>query len=231
MQAAALGQAKAAYWPTVSASVSELGDRTAYPDTDIPTTTRSDATVYGSLAWRLFDFGGRGASRRAAEALLESAVANRDAAMQKTLSAVAKRSVIENKVDDEMLARNTWASAQRKEAQGGGAQSDTLQAAAALAKVSLDKNRAMGAYEKAVAALVYALGLPPGSALTLSRDVDVRTRCEEQDLSGWLQEAQQRHPAILAARAALEASRQQVTVAPRSTSPVTTTKTLTRVRG
>lgn len=227
VQAAALGQARAAYWPTLSASVSELADRTGYPDTNIPTTTRTEATVYGSLAWRLFDFGGRAASKHAAEALLEAAVASRDATMQKTLSSVVvayfdvitKRSVIESKNDDETLARDTLISAQRKEAQGGGAHSDTLQAATALARVSLDRNRGMGAYEKAVATLVYVLGLPPGTDPILPRDVDLRTGFEEQDLGAWMKEAQLRHPAILTARAALEAARQQVTVARASGRP------------
>jgi outer membrane protein len=227
VQSAALGQAKAAYWPTLSASVAELADRTAYPDTDFPTTTRTEATVYGSLAWRLFDFGGRASSKREAEALLESAVASRDATIQKTLSAaiqayfdaITRKAVIDNKSDDETLARATLESARRKQAQGGGAQSDTLQATTALAKVSLDKNRAIGAYEKAVATLVYVLGLPPNSTLMLPLDVDLRTGFEEEDLSAWLKQAEQRHPAILAARAAVEAARQQVTVAKASGRP------------
>lgn len=221
VQDAALGRAKAAYWPTLSANVSGLTDRSSYPGTSFPTTTRTEETVYGSLTWRLFDFGGRAATRRAAEALLELAVASRDATIQKTLSSVVQayfdgvteKAVIDNKSDDEALARSTLASAQRKLVQGGVAQSDALQAATALARISLDKNRAQGEYEKAIAALVYLLGLPPNSALSLPEDVDMRTGNEEQDLSAWLKEAEQRHPAILAARAAVDAARQQVTVA------------------
>lgn len=220
VQAAALGQAKAAYWPTLSANVSELTDRTAYPGTPLPATTRTEATVYGSLTWRLFDFGGRAATRRAAEALLEQAISSRDATIQKTLSSVVQayfdgvtaKGLIDNKNEDETLARSTLASAQRKQAQGGGAQSDTLQAATALAKVSLDRNRAIGQYEKALASLVYVLGLPPNSLLTLPDDVDLPTGLEEQDLTTWLKEAAQRHPAILAARAAVDAAREQITV-------------------
>jgi outer membrane protein len=221
VQAAALGQAKAAYWPTLSANVAELNDRTSYPGTNLPTATHTEETVYGSLTWRLFDFGGRTASRRAAEALLDAAVASRDATIQKTLSSVVQayfdgitaKALIDNKNDDEALARSTLASAERKQAQGGGAQSDTLQAATALAKVSLDKNRAMSQYAKALAGLVYALGLPPNSAISLPDDVDLRTGSEEQDLNAWLKDAEQHHPAIVTARAAVDAAREQVVVA------------------
>lgn len=127
--------------------------------------------------------------------------------------------MIESKSDDETLARSTLASAQRKETQGNGSRSDTLQAATALAKASLDRNRATGEHEKAIAALVYVLGLPPGTELTLPLDVDLRTGLEEQDLGVWLKEAEQRHPAILAARAAVEAAQQQVAVARASGRP------------
>ena len=227
IQAAALGQAKAAYWPTLSANVTELGDRTAYPGTDNPTTTRAEATVYGTFGWRLFDFGGRAALKRAAESVLEAAVASRDATIEKTLGtviqtyfdAVTRRAVLDNRYDDEVLARSTLDSARRREAQGGGAQSDTLQAVTALSKVSLDKNRAVGEYEKSLATLVYALGLRPGTPISLPQDVDLRTGVEEGDLRAWLKDAEQHHPAILAARAAVEAARDQVVAARSSGRP------------
>jgi outer membrane protein len=227
VQAAELGRARAAYYPQIAANVSELGDRTSYPDTSIPTATRSDATVYASLTWRLFDFGGRAATRRSAEALLEAAVANRDATLQRTLAAVVQayfdavtsKALIDSKSDDEVLARDTLASAQRRLAQGGAAQSDALQAQTALARISLEKNRAEGSYEKALATLVYVLGLPPDSAVVLPSDVDLQSGREEQDLSTWLKDAERTHPAIVAARAAVEAARAQVSVARSSGRP------------
>lgn len=227
VQAAALGRAKAAYWPILSANASELTDRSSYPGTSYPATTRTEDTAYGSLTWRLFDFGGRAATRRSAQDLLESAAASRDAVIQKTLKSVIQgyfagitgKAVVDNKSDDETLARATLASAQRKLAQGGVAQSDALQAATALARISLDKNRAQGEYEKAIAMLVYALGLAPNTPLNLPADVDLRTGYEEQDLSAWLRDAERQHPAILAARAAAEAAHEQIAVARASGRP------------
>jgi outer membrane protein len=77
----------------------------------------------------------------------------------------------------------------------------------------------MGEYEKALAGLVYALGLPPNTSLTLPNDVDLPTGYEEQDLAAWLKETEQHHPAILAARAAVEAAHEQVAVAKSSGRP------------
>jgi outer membrane protein len=217
-QAAAVGEAKAAYWPTMSVELSELKDNTGYPGSPLPAADQTEHTVYASFDWRLFDFGGRAASRRAAEATLEAAVASRDALVQKTLGAVIQayfggitaQAMVDDKTDEEAVARETWVSAQRREAQGRGAQSDTLQAATALAKVSLDKNRAMGTYDNAEANLVYLTGLPVGGTLRLPGEIDQLTGAEEQDLRAWLDDAERHHPAILAARAALDAANSQV---------------------
>src|SRR6185437_10980346 len=71
-QAAAVGEAKAAYWPAMSVTVAELNDRTGYPTSSLPASNRTGDFVYSSFVWRLFDFGGRGANRRAAQARLEA---------------------------------------------------------------------------------------------------------------------------------------------------------------
>jgi len=218
VQAAAVGEARAAYWPTLSVNASELNDRTSYPGTRLPTTALTGKTVFGTLDWRLFDFGGRSATYHSAQALLDAAIASRDATIQKALSAVVQayfeavtaRAAAEDKAQDEAVARETLASARRRQAGGGGAQNDTLQADTALARASLDENRALGAYDKAVAVLVYSLGVPPGSALDLPEDTDLPTRTGQKDLAAWLREAEQRHPALLAARAAVEAAQDEV---------------------
>jgi outer membrane protein len=226
VQAAAVGEAKAAYWPTLAVTATELTDRTAY-SANIPTTTHTDPTVYAALAWRLFDFGGRTATREEAQALLEEAMAARDATIQKVLgstvqayfNAVTAKALVNDKTEDESLARNTLASAQRMQNEGAGAQNDTLAAAAAAAKTSLDLNRAIGGYEKAQAMLIYVLGLPPRTPIQLNEDLGTRTGVEEQDLSHWLEETQQHHPAIVAARKALQAAQYDVTVARSSGRP------------
>lgn len=226
-QAAAVGQAKAAYWPSLTGTLSELRDRTSYPGSDTPTTQQTGHTIYASFDWRLFDFGGRSANKRAADAALEAAIASRDSVIQKTLAGViaayfgsiTARATLENLTEDETVARDTWSSAQRREQSGRGAESDAQQAATALAKASLDKNRAEGALDKAVSGLVYLLGLPPGSPLQLPADVDPATGFEERDLQAWLSETEREHPAIVAARAAIDAARAQLEAARSSGRP------------
>jgi outer membrane protein len=218
VQAAAVGEARAAYWPSLSVVGTELNERTSYPGSQAPSSDRTEPTVFGSLTWHLFDFGGRAATRHAAQGLLAAAVASRDAMIQKVLgstvqlyfAALTDKSLLDNKTEDETLARATLASAQRKQAEGNGARSDVLQAATAVAKSSLEQHRAQGEYQKARAELVYVLGLPADVRISLPVDVDVRSGSEQQDLQDWLREAEQRHPAIVAARANLEAARAEV---------------------
>lgn len=225
VQAEALGEAQAAFLPTASASVSRLSDKTTYPGTVFAANHLANNMVYGSFSWRLFDFGGREASRQAALALLNAALANHDATLQKTLSGVIQayfdaqtaQATWQAKQKTEALARETLEATQRREARGAGAQSDTLQAATALAKASLDKGRARGTYQKNLAILIYAMGISPSSEVGLDDDwVEQHDGPNDpslgRDLQDWLEQAQTQHPAIAAAKAQWEAAKQKVTV-------------------
>ncbi len=219
VQAAAVGEARAAYLPTLSGTLSRLEDQTRYPGTGFNTTTVDSNTVYGTLSWRLFDFGGRRANREAANQGLAAALENHDAVLQKTLAGVIQayfdaqtsQAAWQAKVQNEGIARSTLETAKRREANGAGALSDTLQATTALARAALDKNRALGAYQKALSLLVYSIGLPAQTRVILANDVEERTVQSAKDLETWLEAAQTRHPAILAARAQWEAARARVT--------------------
>jgi len=226
-QEAALGEARSAYWPTASVAVGELKEDVGYPGSKVPGTSDSDYTVYSSLNWRLFDFGARSAGRRAAQATLAAAIASRDSVIEKILGGVISayfgcitaQGVIADKTTDESIARDIFDSTHRRELQGRGAQNDTLQAANALAKTTLDKSRAEGDFDKEVALLVYMLGLPPGSAIHLPQDPGTDVRADEQDLHAWLTETERYHPAITAARSALHAAQAQVAAARASGRP------------
>jgi outer membrane protein len=169
----------------------------------------------------LFDFGGRAADSRASSKLLEVAMETRDATVQKVLGAVveaffdavAAKGLLDSKKDTETLARETLASAQRRLREGNGAQSDELQATTALARASLDANRAAANHLKALAVLTYSVGLPTGSAYAVPEDANLPTADDDKSLEAWLAEARERHPAIAAARADVEAADSQVTAA------------------
>ncbi|MEV4782600.1 TolC family protein [Burkholderia sp. LMU1-1-1.1] len=209
-QAGALGEARAAYLPTLSLSVNRLR-------TDSHTGGQAEIvtgnTLYGALSWQIYDFGQRAANEQAADGLLRAALASNDAALQKNLADTIQAYF------DAQSARATWrarqlgantaaatlASARRRESSGLLARSDRLQAATALARAQLDQNRADGNYKKAMALLVYVLGLPPGSDLALLEDDEddgeSALAMQLDRLEQWLRTAQEAHPAIRAARA------------------------------
>jgi outer membrane protein len=219
VQAAAVGEARAAYWPTLSASTSRIRDRMSYPDSSLPGTEMYSSTIYVNLNWRLFDFGTRGANQHAANALLDEALANQDALLQKSLSAVIGAyfdaqtglAAWQARQKNEELAGLTLGAAQRRQAGGAGSQSDTLQANTAFAKAKLERSRAHGNYKKAISVLVYALGVPTGSVVTLAQDLHDQQDNLQQELEQWIAQAQAQHPSLIAARAQLQAAQEKVT--------------------
>jgi outer membrane protein len=154
--------------------------------------------------------------------MVSAALATYDAALQDAMSSVVKaycdavtaRASLDAKTADEEIARRTLQSAKEREAKGAISQSDTLRATTALARASLDRSRAGGDYQKALAVLRYQMGVPGGTELLLPSQFQehYRGELEKKELSLWLEEAQRNHPAIVAARKKVEASRQQVTV-------------------
>jgi outer membrane protein len=218
LRAAQLGEARAAYWPTLTASATQLRENTQYPGTSTPASTDTAVTAYGALTWRLLDFGGRSADLRSAKESLEAALGTRDATSQKVLGAVVEayfdavtaKALVDSKADDEALARETVASAGRRLLRGDGAQTDVLQAKTALARAALDSNRARGSYEKSLAVLAYSVGLPTGIMYSVPTEPVTSASDNHKGLIAWLDDARQRHPAIVAARADVEAARAQV---------------------
>lgn len=167
------------------------------------------------------DFGGRVANGKAANNLLMAALLNHNYIIQKTLSGVIQayfdalttKAAWKAKTENEEIAQNTLEVAQRREAKGTIGRSDTLQAATALAKASLEKNRAEGAYHKAVSVLVYSIGVPSRTSVLLPDDLGKITGQEVADLDALIADVRKNHPAIQASRAQLEAARQRVRAA------------------
>jgi outer membrane protein len=221
IQAGAVGEARAAYFPTVNGSVSYIDDRTTYPGADFYNSNVNSWTFYGAVNWRILDFGGRGANRKAANNLLTAALLNHNYNVQKTLSgliqayfdAQTSKAVWKAKTQNEVIARGTLEVAKRREDKGANSKSDTLQAATALAKATLEKNRAMGAYNKAISVLVYSIGVPSQTQVLLPDDLGEMTGQEITDLSTLMADVEKNHPAIKASKVQLEAARNQVKAA------------------
>lgn len=217
IQAAALGEAKAAYWPTLSGSLTLQRERNQYPDDPGQDSTTTGHSAYLAFGWRLFDFGERSSNRTAAQLLLAAAMASHDAELQKILDAViaayfdgtTAHAVLLASSKASELSRDTLAATQRREDKGAASHNDTLQAQVAVAKAALAERRALGAYNKSISVLVYNLGLPVESPLSLP-EMAVPTASSVGELSQWIEQAQSSHPALVAARKQWEAASAQI---------------------
>ena len=218
VQAGALGEAKAAYLPTLNASVSKLHNTTNNLSGMSPQTSSSGKTKNYGLTWRLFDFGARAANLEAAHATLAAALASHDAALQKVLvsviqgyfDALSAQATLASRTQAARLAQSTFEATQRREKLGVAAVSDSLQAQTALAKARLALNRAQGDLNKTQSVLLYAMGLPPGTEVLLPDELATSQAQRVDELAHWLEEAQAKHPAIAAARAQLAAAQAKV---------------------
>jgi len=221
VQSAAVGEARAAYLPTVSATVNRLRNHTTYPGSDVASTSMEGTTIYGSLSWRLFDFGGRAANRISANKLLDAALTSHDATLQKTLAAIVQtyfeamtaQAALTAKNETVRIAEATLNAVNKREAKGVSSQNDTLQANTALAREALGQQRAQGDYRKALAVLVQLMGMPANTQVILPDVTDDLSADAAKSLDLWLADAEQRHPAILAARAQRDAAGDRVVVA------------------
>jgi outer membrane protein len=222
VQAGTLGQVYATYLPTINGSTNWTNDNLHYSDQRYKSTDTNRYTAQASATWRIFDFGGRSANRDAAENVLAAALATYDATLQEALAEVIQAyfdamtadASLKAKIKDEEVAQSTLHSAIEREAKGVISQSDTLRATTALAKASLDKNRAIGNFQKTLAVLSHYLGVPVNTELLLPSDFNELQSAviESKEISLWLEEAQKSHPSIVAARKQLEAAKKGVIV-------------------
>jgi outer membrane protein len=228
VQAGALGEAKASYLPTLNGTMSQLKNHTQDLTGISPDASNAGKTKYLTLTWRLFDFGARDANVESTTQMLKAALASHDATLQKLLSttvgayfdALTAQSAYTSRKQAVELAQLTWEATQRRATRGAAAlRSDTVQAEVALAKAKLTMNRAQGDLHKALSVLTYAMGLPAGTTIVVPDDMEFASEERMADLTQWLNEAQIKHPALLAARAQLASARANVKVASASGLP------------
>ncbi|MBF0098439.1 MAG: TolC family protein [Magnetococcales bacterium] len=222
IQAAQLGEARSAYLPTITMGTSRLQQKSEQKEKLLTVISeRDNESKYASLTWRLLDCGGRDANRRSANALLEAAMAGHDETLQSTMATViglyfdaqTAKATLEAKIQGEVFAKQTLKIAEQRESRGTGERSDTLQAKTTLSKAELEHARAQGSYEKALVGLIVGLGLPPQALqppnLILAQDYQDTESGVQQELSEWLHIAQNEHPALISARAQLEAAKER----------------------
>ena len=220
VQADQVGEARAAYLPTLNGSWGRLRNQTNYPEQTLSSSLVKGNQYYLSGTWRLFDFGARTANRESANKLLLSAIASHNSTLQKLLSKVieqyfdslTKQAINRAKSRMADLNQSLYESALRREKKGLDSASEALQAEAALAKSRLDEKRSFGDYQKAKASLLYLMGLSLDSEIYFPEKIDVYSPQIEEELQAWLEVAQSNHPAILAAKAQWESDKAKIDV-------------------
>lgn len=216
----ALGEARAAYLPTINGSYSRLKNSTTYPESSgIPNSFTIGNQIYASANWRLFDFGGRAANRESANQLLAAAMAGHDATLQKVMAstiqayfdAVTGKALYVARRHMGDLAESTLNATKRREMKGAAALNDSLQASTALAKARLTEARSGGDYQKALGVLKQSMGVAASTQIQLPDTVGGHQHTDIKDLNSWLIEAEERHPAIKQAKARWASDKAKIT--------------------
>ncbi len=174
-QAAQVGIARAAYYPSVNASASrsrDIGDR--LPGSD-PEQTRMGV----SADWLLWDFGGRHANLKQTRATLQALQASYDARSQQVaLSAVqayyqrqASGAALDAARSSVAAAEETAKAAHQRVVVGAGTREDELQSATALAQARLTEIQRQGEQASADGQLAVVAGYPASTSIRLDHSL------------------------------------------------------------
>lgn len=229
LQAARLGLARAAYLPTVNATLSRA--RTGQTIGQGGSSTRNDGTSRISqleLGWNLFDFGQREANVESARQTLQAAVASQDLGVQTVFldaanayfALLAAQGELAVAREVERINLQSFMAAEAKHAAGVGDLTSKLQTQTAFAQAILARVRAEGAVRNAQGKLAVSVGESPERPLTVDAD-DARLPDTDfvKGVGEMLETAQQAHPELRAARARLDAARARSKAAERAYLP------------
>lgn len=219
-QAAGVGVARAAYLPTVSAnwqgmrenSVVDIENHPAL-GSDYTATVRSEGV---SLNWLLFDFGGREATLRNANALLEAARATQDATLQDEFATVAKdyygaqtaMGELDAARDVESMTRQSMVAAQARTERGVAPVTDALQAQTQHEQAVFSLTKAESDVQTALGTLASDMNLDPSVSLEVPAVTeDARTDATfSEPVAQMIRDVQTAHPSVRAAQAQYEAA-------------------------
>ena len=224
IQSGALGEARSAYLPTASATFSPRQQtQVNYPQSTFNVNSITSGRMsYANLTWRLLDFGGRSANQLSGNYLLEAALASHNASIQKVMASTIQayfdvlttKATFNAKAQAADFAGSSLQVTLRRESKGVSPKSDSLQAQTALSKAQLASSRAEGDYRKAVATLLFAMGLSANNTKLNLEEPPARPQKQDlKDLHAWIVEAEQDHPAIKAARAQWNSAKAKIIAA------------------
>ncbi|POR51011.1 outer membrane protein [Paraburkholderia eburnea] len=219
-QAAGVGAARAAYLPQISAnwqgvresSVIDIENHPALSE-DINAFTR---TAGVSLNWLLYDFGGREAALKNANALLDAARASQDATLQAFFAQAAKDyyaaqtaiGELQAAQDVEAMTRQSMQAAQARTDKGVAPVTDALQAQTQHEQAVFSLTKAQSDAQTALGALASDMNLAPDVPLDVPAVTEgVRTdRTFSESVAEMIRDVQATHPLVRAVQAQYEAA-------------------------
>ncbi|HEY3598994.1 MAG TPA: TolC family protein, partial [Paraburkholderia sp.] len=220
VQAAKLGEAEAARLPTLSGVLNGSAERAA---TSSPFASQSQSDYSGparaaqlAFEWVIFDFGARSAEVAKAREWLVAANQSFNAAVLDVLyttardyfAAVTAQAQVEAAHEAESNAQQSARAAHARLKSGIASISDELQARTAHDQALLRTIDAERAWQEALGTLAIDMGLRPDDPVTLADTAELvpRTAQPPDAVKTLIDEALQRHPRLLAARASLDAT-------------------------
>lgn len=219
-QAAGVGVARAAYLPTISANLQGVRessvtgvDNRPLLSSDITSTVHAQSV---SLNWLLYDFGGRAAALRNANALLEAARAMQDTTLQSFFSQAAKdyyaaqaaMGKLQAARDVEDMTRQSMVAAQARADRGVAPITDALQAQTQHEQAVFVLANAQADAQIALGTLAADMNLTPDTLLDVPPVTEnVQTgRTFSEPVAQMISEVQVTHPLVRAAQAQYEAA-------------------------
>lgn len=219
-QAAGVGVARAAYLPTISANwqgvrESSVTDIENHPllGSDIVSNVQSESA---SLNWTLYDFGGREAALKNANALLQAARATQDATLQTVFASIAKdyttsqaaSGALEAAKDIEQMTRESMTAAQARVDRGIAPVTDALQAQTQHEQALFSLTKAESDEQTALGTLASDMNLDPSVPLDVPPVAENASadKAFSSSVEQLIRDVQLTHPSVRAAQAQYEAS-------------------------
>jgi outer membrane protein len=219
-QAAGLGVARAAYLPTISGNVQGVRESSVtniqdYPSlsSNIASNTHSESV---SLNWLLFDFGGREAALKNANALLEAARAMQEATLQSFFATTAKDyyaaqtavGELDAARDVEDMARKSMEAAKARADKGVVPITDALQAQTQHEEAVFSLTKAESDAQTALGTLASDMNLDPSVPLEVQPVTESAQAGKTfiASIEELIRDVQVTHPSVRAAQAQFEAS-------------------------
>jgi TolC family type I secretion outer membrane protein len=210
-QEAQLKQAKAAYWPQLSSQYQVSRNRTQY---DVGSSDVKPQTLSLTASYMLYDFGGRSAAARLAEAQLQAAIATRDSDLN-TLTYQVAQAYLDTLLAQESLkaagisersAEEALKAAEAKLAVGSAIPATRLQAQTAYSQAQLARIKADGTLSTSQARLATLMGLPPDTGFELASWQVARGKAEAEGVASLIERALENRSDLAAAREQIKAA-------------------------